>query len=115
MNKIILLAACLLLSLVACKPSKNDQAEKVNQTLNQLVKENQLPGLNFSIIFADGHQENYSAGDADLDKNLPLSDKHVLFSGSIGKTYAVALLMQLVDEGKLDLNKRFIDYFPIAS
>jgi D-alanyl-D-alanine carboxypeptidase len=40
---------------------------------------------------------------------------HVMFSGSIGKTYAVALLMQLVDEGKMNLEDRYIDYFQDSS
>ena len=71
-----------------------------------------MPGLNLSIISLIGIQENYSSGYADVETQTELNADHVLFSGSIGKTYAVAILMQLLDEGKINLKDRFIDHFP---
>ena len=79
--------------------------------MDSLVTENEIPGFNFSILLPDGTQENYSSGFSDIEADILLSQDHVLFSGSIGKTYAVAVLMQLVDEGKLSLEDKIIDYF----
>ena len=91
---------------------KQQRNPELQGALDQLVTENSVPGINFSIIYADGSQENYSSGLADTDTQLKLNENHVMFSGSIGKTYAVAVLMQLVEEGKVDLDKTFISYFP---
>jgi D-alanyl-D-alanine carboxypeptidase len=98
----------LCLFFVSCTNEKNVVQEK----MDILVIQNQIPGLNFSIIDDHGIQKNYSSGYADTIKGIILTQNHVLFSGSIGKTYAVTLLMQLADEGKVDLKKNFLHYFP---
>ena len=90
--------------------SAND--DSIQKTLDQLVKDNGIPGLNFSIIYEDGEQFNYSSGYADTLNKTELNSNHVMFSGSIGKTYAVAIIMQLVEEGRIDLKSKFINYFP---
>lgn len=77
-----------------------------------LLQENDLPGMNFAWIEPNGRMNSYSSGLEDREKGSPLNDKHVLFSGSIGKTYAVALLMQLVEAGEVDLQAKWKSYFP---
>lgn len=86
--------------------------DPVTHRMNQLIMKNDVPGLKFSVIDSDGTQENYYAGYADLERKVLMNEKHTLFSGSIGKTVAVAALMQLVDEGKVELDKKYIEYFP---
>lgn len=101
---------------ISCSPTKSIVKERLNEAvqtkIEHLVKENELPGLNFSVIYANGQQENYSSGFSDVENQIPLTTDHLFFSGSIGKTYAVALLMQLVDERKVDLNQKLKFYFP---
>jgi len=84
----------------------------VEQKLLELCEISEAPGMNFSIIYRDGNQESYSTGYADLEKGERMYPAHCMFSGSIGKTYAIAVIAQLVDEGSIDLNKKFIEYFP---
>ena len=101
--------------LIGCTLNINTYAtnNSINQNvLDELVKMNNIPGLNFSIINKNGQQFNYSSGFADTTNMVKLNENHVLFSGSVGKTYAVAVLMQLVDEGKVELGKPFMSYFP---
>ena len=90
----------------------SQENERNQAVLAKLVAQNNIPSLNFSIIYENGEQFNYSSGFADTLNKVALNPKHVLFSGSVGKTYAVAVLMQLVDEGKVDLSKPILDYFP---
>lgn len=94
------------------KNRSTKEVKLVQETIDQLVKDNDIPGLNFSIINEGGIIENYSSGYADKETKQLLSKENTMFSGSIGKTYAVAVLMQLVEEGKIELNKKFADYFP---
>ena len=91
---------------------KEDERCTVQEALDELVNRHDLPGMNLSIIYTNGVQKAYSSGYADISGQTRLNADHVMFSGSIGKTYAVAVILQLVDEGKLSLNDRFLDHFP---
>lgn len=108
-----LLVFIYLIFLAGCKTNAlvtTNTNQVITDKINDLIQQNDLPGLNFSIVYENGQTENYSAGFSDIDQQIPLSTDHVFFSGSIGKTYAVALLMQLVDAGKVDLNATLKTY-----
>lgn len=110
---LLVLLAALIISCASSSDKTNESGSKlINNKIDQLVRENQIPGLILSIIYQDGKQENYSCGFANLTDSLKMNAEIVMFSGSIGKTYAVAQIMQLVDEGKIDLQKKLLDYFP---
>lgn len=112
-RKPIRLLIILLLCLPCTREGRAQQIlDSIEKRLEALVTENELPGMNFSIINASGDQLDCSAGHADTEKKVLLDTEHVLFSGSIGKTYAVAVLMQLVEEQKVDLDARYLAYFP---
>ena len=116
MKKIIsisLIFSSTFFSCIFSEAQKENNNQPATQALvDSLVAANEVPGLNFSIILSDGTQENYSSGYSDIEAEIKLTQDHVLFSGSIGKTYAVAILMQLFDEGKLSLGDKIFDYFP---
>ena len=113
MKRIITILAAILFAVTFSLKSCNcqPQTERIEQTINQLVFENEIPGLNLSIIDSLGNQSNFSAGYADQETKTDLTQNHIMFSGSIGKTYAVAVLFQLIEEGKIDLKQKLITYF----
>lgn len=80
--------------------------------LNQTITEKQIPGITFSVIDRRGKIKNYTAGYSDVEDKLELTTEHKFLSGSIGKTYAATLVFQLVESGRIDLNKKYIEYFP---
>lgn len=86
--------------------------DSVVALLNATVKEKKIPGITFSIIDNRGEIKNYVAGYSDVEKEIKLTTSNVFLSGSIGKTYAATLVFQLVESGKIDLSKNYIDYFP---
>ena len=50
------------LLILSCNNSKKEvKRNTIQQRLDSLVIENAVPGINFSIIYKDGKQENYSA------------------------------------------------------
>ena len=113
-RKLLLLGIGLSL-IVGCKTNAlvNSTKDKaITGKIQTFINENDLPGLNFSIINKNGKTANYSQGFEDVENRTSLTTNQVFFSGSIGKTYAAALLMQLVDEGKVDLNSKLKTYFP---
>lgn len=87
-------------------------AETVPQKMEYLIAEHDIPGLNFSIIYKNGTQKDFTVGYEDVENRIPLSKDKLLLSGSIGKTYAVAILMDMVDFGKISLDDKIKDYFP---
>jgi len=86
--------------------------ESVLAFLNNTVVEKNIPGISFSIIDRRGKIKNYSAGYADVENKTELTTNNTFMSGSIGKTYAATIVFQLVESGKIDLSKNYIDYFP---
>ncbi len=106
MKNIITLLLCILFSNAIISE------DAVDKKMAELLEVNNTPGMNFSIIYPNGDQKNYSAGYADIEKKEKMTPEHCMFSGSIGKTYVIAILAQLADEGKIDLNKKYVEYFP---
>ena len=86
--------------------------DPVQEKMDSLVRTSEIPGLSFSIIFANGEQLNYSSGYAHQSKRIRLGPTDTFLSGSIGKTYAAALLFQLIDQGKVRLEDPFLSFFP---
>ncbi|WP_250433836.1 serine hydrolase domain-containing protein [Hanstruepera flava] len=86
--------------------------DSVKTLLNATVKNGQIPGISFSIIDSDGNIKNYTAGFSDVETQTELTSQKTFLSGSIGKTYAATLVFRLVESGKIDLFKKYIDYFP---
>ena len=50
------------------------------------------------------------AGFSDMEKQIPLSTKHLLMQGSVGKTYVAAIAIMLIKKGKLDLDEKVSAY-----
>ena len=109
------LIAGLILSLfvVSCKTTQPlNQSKLVQAKMDQFVKDQALTGMSFSIILPENRQESFTSGYSDVETKEVLKTKHLLLSGSVGKTYAVALLMKLIDDNKVQLNDLYKDYFP---
>jgi len=74
--------------------------------LDTFVGEGGVPGISAAIVLEDGSEALLCAGVADRVEGTALTTAHRFFSGSIGKTFFAALAMDLVREGKLDLDAR---------
>lgn len=110
------LSTFILLFSLACKQhgAKQNTYTKssiVQDRMDSLVQNQNIPGLSFSIIHANGQQQTYSAGYADKEAKVSLNENHTMLSGSVGKTYACTILLRLVDEGLVELEDVFFDYF----
>jgi D-alanyl-D-alanine carboxypeptidase len=62
------------------------------------------PGLALGVAFPDGRSCGIAAGMADTARREPMRADALLLSGSVGKTYVAAVAMQLVGEGRLELD-----------
>lgn len=74
--------------------------------LNELHKDADFPGATVGVVLSGGETITVSAGLSDLEKNRPLAPSDKMLAGSIGKTYVAAVTLQLVQEGKLNLDEK---------
>lgn len=75
----------------------------------QALSQAQL-GLGAAVAFPDGSVWAEGFGCADVACRLPILPDHRIGFASITKTYTAALVLQLVGEGKLDLDDRLGTY-----
>jgi CubicO group peptidase (beta-lactamase class C family) len=75
------------------------------------MKQHRVPGVAIGI-FCDGHE--FTAGFGVTNVRHPLQvNEHTFFQiGSTTKTFTATLVMRLVEEGKLDLDKPIRNYIP---
>ena len=68
------------------------------------------PGASLAVALPDGRIVSVASGMSDTAAKVPLRTSDRLLSGSVGKTYVAAVALQLVSEGKLDLDARVSKY-----
>lgn len=70
------------------------------------------PGVTLGLTDADGLRRSAAYGYADLEGKVHVSVDHLFQIGSISKSFVALVLLQLRDEGKLDLQRPILDYLP---
>lgn len=83
----------------------------LQSTLDSIIAEQSIPGATAAIVMPDGQLISLAAGYADKEEKqaMPLGAQMLL--GSVGKIFVSALVLQLVDEGKIKLDEKVSSYF----
>jgi len=98
---VLTLAAVLL---VACtKSPAQDLSARLTSEARNLVHVYDLPGITVAIASPDG-VISIAAGRADREHDRAMSPETTMLAASIGKTFVAATVLQLCDEGRLDLD-----------
>lgn len=79
---------------------------QVQARLDELRANAAFPGVSVGFALPDGRTAGMSSGFVDAAKTVPLKPDGRMLAGSIGKTYVAAVVLQLVEEGKLGLDDR---------
>ncbi|RMG29293.1 MAG: class A beta-lactamase-related serine hydrolase [Bacteroidetes bacterium] len=82
--------------------------ELLQKKLDSLCREEGFPGGTFGLVLADGSQIGLACGFS--EPGTPMRPEHRMLAGSIGKTYVMAVAMQLLAEGSLDLDQPVAHY-----
>lgn len=109
------LAATLMLFIVQTaggmrSPAGENLAKTLQARLDAFTASRAVPGVTFSVRRADGTNISLASGLADMEEGSPMMPDAVMFSGSVGKTYAAAVILKLYEQGQVDLNARVADY-----
>ncbi|GAA3257550.1 serine hydrolase domain-containing protein [Dactylosporangium siamense] len=83
----------------------------LDANLGRLVAERGVPGASAAVL-VDGRQYAAAAGVTSTATGVPVDPDTVFQVGSITKLWTSALVMQLADEGLVDIDRPLRDYLP---
>lgn len=106
------LLAATLLAGAWLTPSVSQETEysSFGSELWELAQGSGVPGLSAAIVRDQEIVWAAGFGFADIEKNIPATEKTLYRIASLSKPFAAVLLMQLVDQGRLDLDASMRDF-----
>ncbi|GIL41583.1 serine hydrolase domain-containing protein [Roseiterribacter gracilis] len=103
------LAALTAASLLVALPVK---ADAIDTRVEQLLQQHRVAGLGLAVI-RDGQLVRISSyGKRDVERDLPLTPDTVMYGASLTKATFAYFVLQLVDEGRIELDRSIADLLP---
>ena len=87
-------------------------ASQIDNYLDTLVKEQGIPGITVAVVANGGIIYERAIGVRRLGSEEKLTTGHVFHMASVSKPFVATAIMQLVEEGKIDLDAPVTDYIP---
>jgi D-alanyl-D-alanine carboxypeptidase len=84
----------------------------LDRFVEQYMRGMNAPGMTLVLADRDGVQRVVTYGFTDLETRARVKPEELFEIGSISKSFVSLCLLQLRDEGKLDLHKPVLDYLP---
>ena len=85
---------------------------RLDEFITRHMRETGAPGMTLALANRDGLIRVSTYGYADMKAGARVVPETMFEIGSISKSFVSLTLMQLRDEGKLDLNKPIVEYLP---
>lgn len=92
--------------------ARYSKADSLQKALEQLVKSG-VPGAAIAVISKEGYWES-AAGLASIEQKLPMQPCHLQYLQSISKTYMAVAILQLYEQGKINLDAPITQYLAPA-
>lgn len=86
--------------------------EAIEQRLMEKMAEEQIPGLSIALVVDGQLVWSNGYGTADLENHVPATATTAYRTASIGKPMTATAVMQLVEQGKIDLDAPVQQYCP---
>ncbi|MEZ5345790.1 MAG: serine hydrolase domain-containing protein [Pyrinomonadaceae bacterium] len=112
---LIILTFTILINVAAvfAQPSANNTAslrEKLQTNLDDWHGKAKFAGATIGVCQADGNCFAIATGYSDLESKTKMKPGDIMCAGSVGKTYAAAVAMQLIHEKKIGLDDKIEKY-----
>ncbi|MBP7961485.1 MAG: beta-lactamase family protein [Caldilineaceae bacterium] len=89
-----------------------DTVTQIEAILNQHMTENQVPGMAMCIVKDGAVAYSRGIGVAKVGTETPITPQTVFQMASVSKILTAVAIMQLVEQGKIDLEARVTKYLP---
>ena len=86
------------------------KSEDVDQFVTAYLKQNGLPGA--SIVIVKDGKIVYEKGYGHDSEGEPITEKSLMRIGSVSKSFTAFAVLQLVDDGKVELDEPVVKYLP---
>ncbi len=94
------------------------QLDEFRNFMRSQIQKDQIPGMTIGYISWDGNAETLwveGFGYSDLENNVAAKAENAYRLGSISKTLTATAILQLMEQGKIDLDaeiQKYVPYFP---
>lgn len=86
--------------------------QRLDEYIARHMNEFGVPGMTLALADRNGLLRSSQYGFADLKDGIKVGPQTLFEIGSVSKSFVVIAILQLAEEGKLDLNKPVTDYLP---
>ncbi|MFM9874108.1 MAG: serine hydrolase domain-containing protein [Fimbriimonadaceae bacterium] len=90
-------------------------ADKADDFVQDAMKKSGTPGMSVAVIQNGKVIKLKGYGFANLEHKVKVTPETIFQSGSVGKQFTAALVMKLVEDGKIKLDESIRTYLPDAS
>jgi CubicO group peptidase (beta-lactamase class C family) len=88
------------------------QEHRVRHDLDRLIRANRIPGIQYLVVDEQGVRFEYNCGRRDIGANLPVTAETTFMASSSTKALTAAAVLQLVEQGKVALDRSLSTYYP---
>jgi CubicO group peptidase (beta-lactamase class C family) len=110
----LILAATLMLA--ACGTTNTERplpsAAAIDAEAQRLMASQDVKGMAIAVIDNGAVVHVAAYGQRNVERNLPLQTDTIMYGASLTKTAFAYMVLQLVDEGRLDLDRSIAEYLP---
>lgn len=109
-NLLFIFAILLAVSSALAQTDTNALRQKLQTNLDEWHKNGKFPGATLGVCLADGNCFGLAAGFSEAEAKIAMKPDDIMLAGSVGKTYVAAVALQLIKEGKIDLDSKIEKY-----
>ena len=84
--------------------------EMMENFIIEVMRQTKIPGLSVAIVKDDSLEYANGFGARQIDGNLPMTEDTLIGIGSISKSFTALAIMQLVEQGKIELKAPVANY-----
>ena len=92
------------------EPDVDLLTQRLQTQLDEIVKNEKLPGVTLAVVLPDQQLIELASGFSDKQASIEMKPRDRMLGGSTGKTFVSAIALQLVSEGKLELDRLASQY-----
>lgn len=110
---VLLTTACMpTLSIQTATAVNTDLASRLQSVLDRALRQTDNPGATVAVMLPDHSMWVGASGMADLERRTPMQPDSMFRIASVTKTFVATLVMQLAEDGILNLEDTLTDWLP---